>query len=162
MNLFHNNSKRARIAGSVLLLVVFVAGALAGAASERVMRADDAPRPPRGGGEMRGGSRRLLQDEQFARALQLTTEQRAQIKTIMDRRDEQARKVWAEAEPRLRAVGDATRSEIQKVLTPAQVEKLEAEIAKRRSAWKDRHKCHAGDSLKTQRPRETAGERKGS
>ena len=151
MNLFNSSGKRARIAGSVLLLVVFVAGALAGAASERVMRADETPATPRTSGETRGGSRRLLQDEQFASALELTAEQRTQIKTIMDRRDSEARKVWSEAEPRLRAVGDATREEIQKVLTPAQVEKLEAEIAKRRSSWKDRHKCHAGDSLKSEK-----------
>jgi Spy/CpxP family protein refolding chaperone len=151
MNLFNNTGKRARIAGSVLLLIVFVAGALAGAASERVMRADDTPQPRRSGGEMRGGSRRLLQDEQFAKALQLTTEQRAQIDAIMGRRDEQARKVWSEAEPRLRAVGDATRAEIQKVLTPEQVQKLEAEIAKRHTSWKDRHKCHAGDSTRAEK-----------
>ena len=149
MNLFTNNSKRARIAGSVLLLIVFVAGALAGAASERVMRADDAPRTQRTAGEIRGGSRRLLQDEQFARELQLTAEQRTQIKAIMDRRDHEAKKVWADAEPRLKAVGDATRSEIQKVLTPAQVEKLEAAIAKRHAAWKDRHKCHADSSQRS-------------
>jgi Spy/CpxP family protein refolding chaperone len=153
MNLFNNSGKRARIVGSVLLMIVFVAGALAGAASERVMRADEAPRTPRQAGEMRGGSRRLLQDEQFARELQLTTEQRAQIKAIMDRRDREAKRVWAEAEPRLKAVGDATRGEIQKVLTSAQVEKLEAEIAKRHTTWKDRHRCHAGDSLKMQMPR---------
>ena len=143
MNLFNSTGKRARIAGSVLLLIVFVAGALAGAASERVMRADDTPQPRRSGGEMRGGSRRLLQDEQFARELQLTSEQRAQIKAIMDRRDEQARKVWSDAEPRLKHVGDATRAEIQKVLTTAQVQKLESEIENRRAAWRDRHKCHA-------------------
>jgi Spy/CpxP family protein refolding chaperone len=147
MNLFNQNGKRARITGTALLLVMFVAGALAGAASERVMRADDAPRAPRGGGEMRGGSRRLLQDEQFVKVLQLTTEQRTQIKAIMDRRDKQARKVWNDAEPRLRAVGDATRGEIQKVLTPEQVQKLEAEIAKRHASWKNRHKC---DTTRTQ------------
>jgi hypothetical protein len=74
MNLFNSSGKRARIAGTVLLLVVFVAGALAGAASERVMRADEVPGEPRKTGtEMRGGSRRLLQDEQFAKELQLTS-----------------------------------------------------------------------------------------
>ncbi len=146
MNWFRNNGKRARIAGTALLLVIFVAGALAGAASERVMRADDTPRMPRSGSEDRGGSRRLLQDEQFVKELQLSATQRAEIKTIMDRRDEQARKVWSEAEPRLRAVGDATRDEIQKVLTPEQVQKLEAEIAERRAGWKNRHSCHADSS----------------
>jgi Spy/CpxP family protein refolding chaperone len=149
MSLFNSVGKSARVLGSVLLLVTFVAGALAGAAVERVLRADNvqpgaAPRGP----EMRGGSRRLLQDETFARELGLTTEQRAQIKAIMDRRDEQARKVWHEAEPRLKEVGDATRDEIQKVLSTDQVQKLEAEIEKRRAAWRDRHKCHSDSTAK--------------
>jgi Spy/CpxP family protein refolding chaperone len=148
MNLFNSTGKRARWIGTALLLVTFVAGALAGAASERVMRADDPQPQPQRSGDMRGGSRRLLLDERFANELQLTTEQRAQIKAIMDRRDQQARKVWGEAEPRLKAVGEDTRVEIQKVLTPEQREKLETEIARRHAAWKDRHKCHAGDSAK--------------
>ena len=155
MNVFNNSGKRARIAGSVLLLIVFVAGALAGAASERVMRADEAPRTPRQAGEMRGGSRRLLHDEQFIKELQLTAEQRTQINAIMLRRDREAKKVWAEAEPRLKAVGDATRGEIQKVLTPAQVEKLEAAIAERHAKWKDRHKCRAADSLRAEKRKES-------
>ena len=143
MNLFNQNGKSARLLGTVLLLVTFVAGALAGAAVERVVRADDAPPRQRGGPEMKGGSRRLLQDEEFATQLGLTTDQREKIKAIMDRRDEQARKVWSDAEPRLKHVGDATRAEIQKVLTTAQVQKLESEIENRRAAWRDRHKCHA-------------------
>ena len=148
MNLFNSTGKQARWIGTALLLVTFVVGALAGAASERVMRADD-PQPQRQrSGDMRGGSRRLLLDEQFARELQLTTEQRTQIKAIMDRRDEQAKKVWGEAEPRLKSVGEETRAEIQKVLTPEQTQKLEAEIARRHAAWKDRHKCHASDSAR--------------
>ena len=151
MNPFNSTGKNARWIGTVLLLVTFVAGALAGAASERVMRADD-PQPQRQrGGDMRGGSRRLLLDERFANELQLSTEQRAQIRTIMDKRDEQAKKVWSEAEPRLHAVGEETRAEIQKVLTPEQRVKLEAEIARRHTAWKDRHKCHAGDSAKVEK-----------
>ena len=112
MNLFNNSGKRARIVGSVLLLIVFVAGALAGAASERVMRADEVPGEPQEKREMRGGSRRLLQDTQFVNELQLTAEQQTQINAIMDRRDREAKKVWSEVEPRFRAVGDATRAEI--------------------------------------------------
>ena len=137
------------------MLVIFVAGALAGAAGERVLRVDDPPKHARGG-ELRGGPgpRRLLLDEQFAQELQLTPAQRAQIKAILDRRDVHAKHFWSEIEPRLKAAGDSTRAEIQKVLTAEQIEKLEAEIEKRRAAWKDRHKCH--DQDKTER---TAGEK---
>ena len=151
MNLFNSTGKRARWIGTALLLTTFVAGALAGAASERVMRADDPPAPRERSPEMRGGSRRLLLDEQFARELQLTAEQRTQLKAIMDRRDQEAKKVWSEAEPRLQAVGEQTRAEIQKVLTPEQTQQLETEIARCREAWKDRHKCHAGDSAKVEK-----------
>ena len=151
MNLFNSTGSRARWVGTALLLTTFVAGALAGAASERVMRADDPPAPRQRGPELRGGSRRLLLDEKFAKELQLTAEQRTQLEAIMDRRDQQAKKVWREAEPRLQAVGEQTRAEIQKVLTPEQTQKLETEIARRREAWKDRRKCPTGDSVKVEK-----------
>jgi len=144
MNLFNGSSRNARLAGTVLLFITFAAGGLAGAAGERVLRADDAPKPAQRG-EMRGGTRRLLLDEQFANSLGLTAEQRAQIKQILDRRDVEAKKVWGDVEPRLQQVGEATKAEIQKVLTPAQVTQLETAIEQRRAAWKGRHKC-AGDS----------------
>ena len=144
MNLFNNTGKNARWIGTALLMVTFVAGALGGAAVERVLRADDAPRvaQPR---EMRGGPgpRRLLMDDAFAKELEITDAQRSQIKLILDMRDVHAKHVWDEVEPRLKAVGDTTRAEIAKVLSPEQVEKLEAEIAKRKEVWKARHKCHA-------------------
>lgn len=140
MNLFKN----ARWIGTALLVVTFVTGALAGAAVERVVRADDAPAKsqPR---EMRGGPgpRRLLMDDAFAKELKLTDAQRSQVRLILDMRDVHAKHVWDEVEPRLKAVGDTTRFEIAKVLTPEQVEKLEAEIAKRKEAHRARHKCHA-------------------
>ena len=148
MNLFNTTGKRATLVGTALLLVTFVAGALAGAATERVTRADDTPAQPQPrGNQMRGGLSRLLADETFAKELALSESQRAQIKTILDRRDQEAKKVWSEAEPRFKAVGEQTKAEIKALLTAEQVTKLEAEMAKRHAAWKDRHKCHA-DSMK--------------
>jgi Spy/CpxP family protein refolding chaperone len=142
MNPFNTTGKRARLIGTALLLITFVAGGLAGAASERVMHADDQP-PKARTGEMRGGARRLLLDEQFAQELQLSAEQRAQIRTIVNQRDQEAKRVWREVEPRLKSVGAATRADIQKVLRAEQVEKLDAEIAKRHAASKERRKCRA-------------------
>ena len=154
MTLFNHTGKSARLVGTVLLLVTFVAGALAGAATERVTRADDMPHPPpRPGGQMRGGLSRLLADEPFAQQLGLTESQRAEIKTILDRRDQEAKKVWSDAEPRLKAVGENTKAEIKKLLTAEQVTKLEAEMAKRHAMWKERHKCHAADSMKSAGPK---------
>lgn len=141
MTLFDHSGKHARLISTLLLFVVFVAGALAGAAGERVLRADETSQP-RPGPEMRGGTRRLLLDEQFARELQLDSAQRAQIRSIFERRDEQAKKIWHEAEPKLEAVGREARSEIERVLNDEQVRKLDAELARRHAAWKERHKCH--------------------
>ena len=107
MNLFNSTGKRARWIGTALLLTTFVAGALAGAASERVMRADDPPAPRERSPEMRGGSRRLLLDEQFAKELQLTAEQRTQLKAIMDRRES------ARRECRQRFAGERFRAALQ-------------------------------------------------
>lgn len=150
MNLFNSTGKNARLLGTALLMVTFAAGALAGAAGERVLRADGAPAQPHSARELRGGPgpRRLLLDEKFAAELGLTAQQKTQIKAILDNRDVQAKQVWTELEPRLKAVGDSTRAEIKKVLTADQVTKLEAEIETRRAAWKERHKCH-GDSMKS-------------
>jgi Spy/CpxP family protein refolding chaperone len=147
MTFFNQSGKRARIIGTALLLVTFVAGALAGAATERVTRADDTPQPqPRAGTQSRGGLSRLLGDEQFAQQLALSAEQRTQIKTILERRDQEAKKFWSTAEPRLKSLGEQTKSEIKKVLTPDQVTKLEAEMARRHALMKERHKCHADSS----------------
>lgn len=148
MTLFENSGKRARLISTVLLFVVFIAGALAGAAGERVLRADDAPQRSNGP-EMRGGTRRLLLDEQFAAQLQLSPAQSAQIKAIFERRDQQAKKVWSEAEPRLKAVGEETRGEILKVLNAEQATQLDQALEQRRKAWKERHKCHE-DTVKAE------------
>jgi Spy/CpxP family protein refolding chaperone len=152
MNLFNSTGTSARLIGSALLLITFIAGGLAGAATVRVTRADEAPPAPRAP-QVRGGLSRLMLDESFAQSLELTAEQRAQIKTIIARRDQEAKKFWNDAEPRLKGLGEQTKSEIHAVLTPAQVEKMEAEMAKRHAAWKERHKCHASDSAKTALPR---------
>jgi Spy/CpxP family protein refolding chaperone len=150
MTFFKQSGKRATLVGTALLLVTFVAGALAGAATERVTRADDTAHPqPRATNQMRGGLSRLLADEQFAQQLALTAEQRAAIKTILERRDREAKNFWSQAEPRLKSLGEATKAEIKQVLTPEQVTSLETEMAKRHAMWKDRHKCHASDSTKS-------------
>lgn len=154
MTFFKQSGKKATLVGTALLLVTFVAGALAGAATERVSRADDTPQPqPRAGNQVRGGLSRMLADEQFTQQLGLTTEQRAEIKTILERRDQEAKQFWTQAEPRLKSLGEETKAEIKKVLTAEQVTKLEAEMAKRHAMWKDRHKCHASDSIKTGAPK---------
>lgn len=147
MVLFGNSGRNARVIGTFLLIVTFVAGALAGAAVFHVVNAERAPalHKPEHGGRLRGGPRRLLLDEQFSKELGLTSAQRDRIKAILDRRDAEAKAMWQTFEPRLHQFGDAVHKEIQVVLTPEQQKKLDAAIAQRRSAFKERRGC-SGDS----------------
>lgn len=102
-------AKRARITGLLLIIVVFVAGALAGAATMRVVNANEAPvmrsqkHPP----------------DLFDR-LQLTPEQRTRVDVILERRRSEMEEFWNEHRPALRAIADSARAELRTVLTPEQ------------------------------------------
>jgi hypothetical protein len=143
MVLFGNNGKRARLIGSALLILMFVVGGLAGAAVSRLLSADSAdtvtaqPRERRS----RSGPRRLLEDTTFAREIGLSARQSAEIKTILDRRDVEAKKMWSEFEPRLKEFGQEVHEEISAVLTTEQRTKLDAAIAQRRASKQRRHEC---------------------
>ena len=146
MVLFGSSGKNARLIGSALLVITFVAGALAGAAVVRVVSAEKPPEEHRAA-PVRGGPRRLLLDEQFSKELGLTNDQRTRIKTILDRRDAQAKKMWDGFEPRLHEFGKQVHDEIGQVLTADQQKKLDAAIEQRRAAYRKRqHECAAADS----------------
>lgn len=151
MALFGNNGKNARAIGSALLIATFIAGALAGAAAIRVLsaesRAEPGERARSGAPPLKSGPRRLLLDETFSKEIGLTAEQRVQIKEILDRRDVEAKKLWAGFEPSLKEVGRQVHDEINKVLTPEQQTKFEAALAQHRSEHRKRREC-SGDSAK--------------
>lgn len=151
MALFGLNGKNARVIGSALLVVTFIAGALAGAAMIRVLSAESRAVPGErarsSGSPMKGGPRRLLLDETFSKEIGLTAEQKTKIKEILDRRDVEAKKLWAGFEPSLKEVGRQVHGEINQVLTPEQQTKFEAALAQHRSEHKKRREC-AGDSAK--------------
>jgi Spy/CpxP family protein refolding chaperone len=151
MALFGMNGKNARAIGSALLIVTFIAGALAGAAMIRVLSADTHAEPGvrarSGAPTMKSGPRRLLLDETFSKEIGLTAEQRVQIKEILDRRDVEAKKLWDGFEPTLKEVGRQVHDEINKVLTPEQRTKFEAALAQHRSEHKKRREC-TGDSTR--------------
>lgn len=148
MVLFGNNGRNARLIGTALLLVTFMAGALAGAAVIHLLRAEHPRVEKNDGRPTRGAGRRLLQDEQFAKTIGLTAEQRARIERILDRRDAEARKMWESFQPRMKEFGKSVHEEIAKVLTPDQQKKLDAAIAERRAAFKKYRECNR-DSIKT-------------
>jgi Spy/CpxP family protein refolding chaperone len=143
MVLFGSGDKRARLIGTALLIVTFVAGALAGAAATRVVSAEGPELKREGRGMMHGGPRRFLLDDQLSKELGLTDEQRDQVRAILDRRDREAKQMWSSFQPRMEEFGKAVREEIQKVLTVEQQKKLDAAIDQRRSAWKQRRNCPA-------------------
>lgn len=156
MVIFGNTGKNARLIGTALLVVTFVAGALAGAAVVRVLSAER-PRAERGEGRapMRGGPRRLLLDEQFAKELALTPVQRSRIKAILDRRDAEAKQMWSQVEPKLQSFGKQVHDEIEKVLTAEQQKKLDAALEKRRKGARHHSNCAPGDSAQQKKEKDS-------
>jgi len=67
MVIFGNTGKNARLIGTALLVITFIAGGLAGAAFIHVVSAEKAPSEKRAPAPMRGGPRRLVSHRQPAR-----------------------------------------------------------------------------------------------
>jgi Spy/CpxP family protein refolding chaperone len=130
---------RARLFSAALLLAVFTAGLLAGAAIDRAF----ANRGP----EHRG--RRGLETEVFER-LDLDARQKAEIETIMERRRAEAAAVWNEVKPRLNQVVAGTREDLSRVLNPEQLEEYDRLMAER---WR-RMEGRFGSSDKTGAPKD--------
>jgi Spy/CpxP family protein refolding chaperone len=125
---------RGRMSGSsiglALLVITFVAGALAGAAVNRVLEAR--PASTAAAPAQRGSCEEREQDV-FER-LDLSPQQRERVDEILTRRREQADIFWQESGPRLRVLMDSTRAEIRNVLTPEQ----RAEYDRHRQERKER------------------------
>ena len=120
---------RIRAQGITLLVVTFVAGALAGMAFERLR----APRPASPPGREPGlGMMRPFGPDRLPplfEELNLTTEQQAQISEIMERSQPRTAELLDSMLPSLRAVMDSVRDEIHAVLTPEQAVKLDSLMA---------------------------------
>jgi Spy/CpxP family protein refolding chaperone len=126
---------RARALGIALLATIFAAGALAGAAFERV--ADRAPAATSAPTDSACESRRkgLIVDQ-----VSPTPEQRTRIDAILERRRGQMDAFWDGEGKRLRSIVDSTRNEIREVLTPEQRVEYDRLVAERR-ARKEREKA---------------------
>lgn len=116
--------RRARLLGVALLGMTFVAGALSGAALERVLSSPEPVlsggeggwrRGPRGGPPRESGVPPDIFDE-----LGITPEQRQEIDAILQRRIVETGQFWEQYGPLLQAIVDSTRLEIREVLTPEQ------------------------------------------
>ena len=104
---------------ALLLVAVFVAGALVGGVVCRL-------RPPMGGGRDPGG---MIQH--LTRELDLSRPQQDSIKAVLERWRPAMDSAWAEVRPRIETVRDSIRSDIATHLTAEQVAKYEAMLARR-------------------------------
>jgi len=131
---------RTRLLGMALLVATFVAGALAGAAFDRVAVARPADAAARAGDCERphGGRKGMVVDQ-----VSPTPEQRQRIEAIMERRRTQMDAFWNGEGQRLRSIVDSTREEIRAVLTPEQRAEYDRLMAERR-AHKERERAREG------------------
>ncbi|MFV1986840.1 MAG: Spy/CpxP family protein refolding chaperone [Gemmatimonadota bacterium] len=125
---------RQRFETAGLLVAVFVAGGLGGAALER--RSHESNR-------WTGGARELMSPRGgipgFYETLGLSEEQRARIHGILEAARPESDSILREALPRLREITVETRSAIADVLTDEQRARLEEDLRSRRER-------HRGDS----------------
>jgi Spy/CpxP family protein refolding chaperone len=122
------SARRARVTGIAILAIMFVVGALSGAAAMRVVNADEKP--------MRVGPQRAHPD--LLERLELTPEQRVRIDGILERRRAEMEAFWDQHRPVLRAITDSARAELRAVLTPEQREVEERFMEERQAHQKQR------------------------
>jgi Spy/CpxP family protein refolding chaperone len=112
MNAHLESLGRVKLQGFLLLAVVFVIGAFAGAAFERAREARPGAPPPAGEGV----------PPAWREQLRLTADQDRQIHEILEKNRPRADAVLDQFLPRLRAMTDSVRAEVRTVLTPEQQE----------------------------------------
>ena len=135
-----NAPEKTRLLASGLLAVTFVVGALVGAAGERVLTAREAtpvqqdakPKDDKDESAKRRGPRSIFLEPGVFDQIGATAEQRADIQKILERREQGARAIWSEFEPRMHAMMDSTRGEIRARLTEEQRQQLDALIKEKR------------------------------
>jgi Spy/CpxP family protein refolding chaperone len=125
-------AKRARITGLIMLAIMFAVGALAGAATMRVVNADEAPR-----------LRQPRPQPDLLERLELAPEQRVQAEAILERRRAQMEEFWDEHRPALRAIADSARADLRALLTPEQRELEERFMEERRRHHQERAKTRS-------------------
>lgn len=124
-----NSSARGRWVAILVLLLVALAGGLAGVALDRLVllpRHAGAHGPGgRHGGHMRAPphERERAFRDRMARELGLSDSQRVRIDSLMQQQLREVRAVRQATQPRLDSIIEGTRSRIDSVLTPEQREK---------------------------------------
>ena len=108
-----NEPRRTRLLASGLLVLTFVVGGLAGAATERLLRGRELEQPPvsttdttghrpeRGRGR---GPRSILLEPAVLDQLEVSDKQRKAILALLAERDSASQILWREMEPRMNAL----------------------------------------------------------
>lgn len=123
--------RRARLETAAMLMAVFIAGGLGGAALERRARGAEAV-------ERRGDFVRSSGSiPGFYEALDLSADQRAEIERILATARPETDSLLRTALPRLRALTRSTRAAIADVLTDDQRADLEESFRNRRERFRD-------------------------
>ena len=115
-----------RLLAVLVLLLVAVAGGLAGVAIDRrvlLPRKFDGHRFEHGSGPH--GPRDREFRNRFARELGLSTEQQARIDSIMEHQGRELRAIRHQVQPQLDSIVSRTRQQLDSVLTPEQRKKAE-------------------------------------
>ena len=125
---------RGRVLGLLALGVVLVAaaGVASGVVLERRVLSHHGEREHGRPGERRDGSARHPMHERFGRDLGLTPAQAAKIDSIFASHRPAIDSARAASEPKIRAIIDQTRREIDSVLTPMQRAKMHARMMRER------------------------------
>lgn len=124
--------KKERVRSVALLVLAFALGGVAGAFGMRahVFRgfADRMHGPP-------GRARMEFRLEAMSRELDLTKEQRDQVKKVLEAHEQERRATFERCAPEQRVLMDKVDSEIRVLLTAEQQKKHDAMIKERRRDW---------------------------
>ncbi len=136
-----------RFQTALLLIAVFAAGGLAGAAIERQRSHASEPRPESREGRGRGdrGDRNGLPS--FLRDLDLTEAQRAEVERILEAARPESDSLLRITMPRLRELTRRTRAAIREILTPEQQARLDERLERSRGRSRGRRERSDRDSV---------------
>lgn len=110
------STTRTVVIATLALVFTFIAGFIAGAVTDRLLRWRRPGPPP-------FVAHTLL--NRLDRQLDLTDAQRAEVRTILQRRHERMTEHWETLHPQIRTEIELANSEIEKLLTPEQRRKFE-------------------------------------
>jgi hypothetical protein len=127
-----------RLWAATLLLAVFAAGAVFGGVASRAWGIGD-PAPEVRRRDRTESTRRPNYAERLEIELSLTTEQRAEVDSILQRQQSEMQVLWSEMRPQFDALRDGVRDQIMAILYEDQQAKYR-ELMARSDRWGDRER----------------------